>query len=65
MTTKLLATVAAAIEVTAGCALIVAPAFVVDVLIGATLGSGGVAVGRLGGLGFYLWGWPVGRDRRL
>jgi hypothetical protein len=61
MTTRLLATVAAAIEVTAGCALIVAPTFVVDLLIGATLGSGGVAVGRLGGLGFLSLGlacWP-------
>ena len=61
MTTRLLAMVAAAIEVTVGCALIVAPTFVVDLLIGATLGSGGVAVGRLGGLGLLSLGlacWP-------
>jgi hypothetical protein len=61
MTTRLLATAAAAIDITAGCALIVAPTFVVDLLIGATLGSGGVAVGRVGGLGFLCLGlacWP-------
>jgi hypothetical protein len=61
MTTRLLATAAAAIDITAGCALIVAPTFVVDLLIGATLGSGGVAVSRVGGLGFLCLGlacWP-------
>ena len=61
MTTRLLATVAAAVEVTAGCALIVTPTFVVHLLIGASLSSGGVAVGRVGGLGLLSLGlacWP-------
>ena len=61
MTTRLLAKVSAAIEVTTGCALIVAPTFIVHLLIGASLSSGGIAVGRLGGLGLLSLGlacWP-------
>ena len=61
MTTRLLAKVSAAIEVTTGCALIVAPTFIVHLLLGASLSSGGIAVGRLGGLGLLSLGlacWP-------
>jgi hypothetical protein len=55
-----LATVAAALEVAAGSALIVTPTFAVHLLIGASP-SGGIAAGRLGGLGLLSLGlscWP-------
>lgn len=61
MTKRTLSTVAAAVEVTAGCALIASPTFVVRLLIGASLSSGGIAVGRVGGLGLLSLGlacWP-------
>ena len=64
MTTRLLARVSAAIEVTTGCALLVAPTFTVHLLMGASLASGGIAIGRLGGLGLLSLGmalWP-GQD---
>ncbi len=62
MTTRLWAKVSAAIEVITGCALIVAPTFTVHLLMGASLSSGGIAVGRLGGLGLLSLGmafWPT------
>src|SRR5271165_3053394 len=61
MTTRRLAVIAAAVEVTAGSALIVNPNFVVHLLIGASLAAGGMAVGRVGGFGLLSLGlacWP-------
>ena len=61
MTTRTLARMAAGLEVTAGCALIVSPSLVVRLLIGAGLSSGGMAVGRVGGFGLLSLGmacWP-------
>src|SRR5271167_4246317 len=63
MTARTLAVMAAAVEVTAGSALIVNPNFVVHLLIGASLSSGGIAVGRVGGFGLLSLGlacWPSG-----
>ena len=63
MTTRMLETIAGAIEVTTGLALIADPSFVVRLLIGASLSSGGMAVGRLGGFGLLSLGlacWPSG-----
>ena len=62
-TTRILETIAAAVEAAAGCALIADPAFVVRLLIGASLSSGGMAVGRVGGFGLLSLGlacWPSG-----
>ena len=59
----MLETIAAAVEVTAGSALIISPNLVVHLLIGASLSSGGVAVGRVGGFGLLSLGlacWPSG-----
>ena len=64
MTTRLLATIAAALEVTAGSALIANPSFVIHLLIGASLSSGAIAVGRVGGFGLLCLGlacWPSGK----
>ena len=61
--TRMLETIAAAVEVTAGSALIINPNLVVHLLIGASLSSGGVAVGRVGGFGLLSLGlacWPSG-----
>jgi len=63
VTTRMLEKTAAAVEVTAGLALIADPAFVVRLLIGASLASGGMAVGRVGGFGLLSLGlacWPSG-----
>ena len=63
MTTRMLETIAAAVEVTAGAALIANPTFVAHLLIGASLSSGGNAVGRVGGFGLLSLGlacWPSG-----
>jgi hypothetical protein len=59
--TRTLETIAAAVEVTAGLALIVTPTLVVHLLVGASLTSGGIAVGRVGGFGLLSLGiacWP-------
>jgi hypothetical protein len=59
----MLETTAAAIEVTTGLTLIADPAFVVRLLIGASLSSSGMAVGRIGGFGLLSLGlacWPSG-----
>src|SRR5271169_5679516 len=61
--TRMLETIAAAVELTAGLALIADPALVVRLLIGASLSSGGIAVGRVGGFGLLSLGlacWPSG-----
>ncbi len=61
MTTRTLVTMAAAIEVTAGCALIANPSFVDPLLMGGGLSSDGSAVGRVGGFGLLSLGlacWP-------
>jgi len=53
--------IAAAVEVTAGSALIINPTFVVRLLVGASLARGGIAVGRVGGFGLLSLGmacWP-------
>lgn len=63
MTTRTLARMAAGLEVTAGCALIISPTLVVHLLIGGDLFPGGVAVGRVGGFGLLSLGmacWPGG-----
>jgi hypothetical protein len=62
MTTKQLAMMAAGLEVAAGSALIANPDFVVQLLIDASLSSGGIAVGRVGGFGLLSLGlacWPT------
>ena len=64
MTRRTLAMIAAALEVTAGCALIATPTVVVHLLVGASLSSGGIAVGRVGGFGLLSLGlacWPSGK----
>jgi hypothetical protein len=61
VTTRILAMMAAALEVTAGSSLIANPGFVAHWLIGASLSSGGSAVGRVGGFGLLSLGlacWP-------
>jgi hypothetical protein len=52
---------AAALEVTTGCVFIAAPTLVVQLLIGASLSSGGIAIARVGGCGLLSLGlacWP-------
>jgi hypothetical protein len=59
----MLETTSAAIEATTGLALIADPALVARLLIGASLSSGGMAVGRLGGFGLLSLGlacWSSG-----
>ena len=54
---------AAALEVATGVALIADPSLVVRVLIGAGLSDGGIAIGRVAGLGLFSLGlacWPSG-----
>jgi hypothetical protein len=63
LTTRTLVTIAATLEVAAGSALIVNPNFVVHWLVGSSLSSGGIAVGRVGGFGLLSLGlacWPSG-----
>ena len=63
MNTRTLEAIAAAVEGTAGLALIANPAFVVHLLIGASLSSSGMAVGRVGGFALLSLGlacWPTG-----
>jgi hypothetical protein len=65
MTTRTLVVLDAALEVATGVALIVDPGFVVDVLLGAGLSGGGIAVGRVAGFGLLSLGlacWPSGGD---
>ena len=62
MTTRTLATMAAALEVTAGCTLMINPSFVDPLLLGGGLSSDGSAVGRVGGFGLLSLGvacWPT------
>jgi hypothetical protein len=54
--TRMLETIAAAVEMTTGLVLIADPVFVVRLLIGASLSSGGIAVGRVGGFGLLSLG---------
>jgi hypothetical protein len=61
MTTRTLVMVGAVLEATAGCALIANPDLFAQLLIGASLATGGVVVGRVGGfalLSFGLACWP-------
>jgi uncharacterized membrane protein len=61
MSTRTLAVVAAAVELTTGSALIANPSLLVHLLIGASLSSGGIAIGRVGGFGLLCLGlacWP-------
>src|SRR5882672_319338 len=65
MTTKTLVMLDAALEVATGVALIADPDLVVRVLLGAGLSGGGIAVGRLAGLGLLSLGlacWPSGNE---
>ena len=61
MKTRTLTLLAAVLEVTVGCALIASPNLVAQLLIGATLSSGGIAIGRVAGFGLLSLGlacWP-------
>jgi hypothetical protein len=61
VTTRTLAKIAAALEVTVGSCLIFSPTLVAHLLLGASLSSGGIAVGRVGGFGLVSLGfacWP-------
>jgi hypothetical protein len=65
LTTRTLVTIAATLEVAAGSALIANPNFVVHWLVGSSLSSGGIAVGRVGGFGLLSLGlacWPSGES---
>ena len=62
MTTKLLTTVSAVIEVATGIALIAVPDLVARVLLGSGLSASGMAVGRLAGFALLSLGlacWPT------
>ena len=55
----------ATLEGATGVALIADPGFVVRVLLGAALSDGGIAIGRLAGLGLLSLGlacWPSSKD---
>jgi len=56
MTTRTLVMLDAALEVATGVALIADPSFVVRVLLGTGLSGGGIAVGRVAGLGLLSLG---------
>lgn len=61
MTTRTLAITSAVVEITTAAALIANPSFVVHLLIGATVSDGGVAIGRVCGIGLLSLGlacWP-------
>jgi len=61
MTTRTLAVAGAALEAATGIILFTDPRLVVGLLIGASLSSGGVAVGRVCGIGLFSFGlacWP-------
>ena len=63
MTTRTLVVLDAAIEVATGAALIIYPTLVVRALLGAGLSGGGIAVGRVAGMGLLCLGfacWPGG-----
>lgn len=65
MTTSKLVALDAAIEAGTGIALIAGPGFVVRLLLGAGLSGGGIAVGRVAGLGLFSLGlacWPRGNE---
>jgi hypothetical protein len=64
MTTRGLAVMATALEVTAGAALIACPSVFVLLLLGATISGSGIAVARVGGFGLLSLGlacWPIGK----
>jgi hypothetical protein len=64
MTTRGLAVMAAALEVTAGAALIASPSVFVRLLLGTTISSSGIAIARVGGFGLLSLGlacWPIGK----
>ncbi len=69
MNTRLFFNISAVIEVLTGIALLVAPLFVIGLLLGDGLGSTGVAVARVLGLGLLsvgVAGWESpGEDTRL
>jgi hypothetical protein len=63
MTTRRLVALDAAIEAATGIALIADPSFVVRVLLGSDLSGGGIAAGRVAGIGLLSLGlacWPNG-----
>jgi hypothetical protein len=65
MTTRTLVALDAALEVATGVALIADPGFVSRLLLGAGLSGGGIAVGRVAGLGLLSLGlacWPSRDD---
>ncbi|MEN8129809.1 MAG: hypothetical protein ABFS45_06355 [Pseudomonadota bacterium] len=69
MNTRLLVKASAITEMLTGLALLVAPLFVIRLLLGDGLGSTGVAVGRVMGIGLLSLGVAVwesqGQDSRL
>ena len=65
MTTKLITKVSAGIEAATGIALIAVSLLVARVLLGLGLSEGGIAVGRVAGLGLFFLGlacWPTPDD---
>jgi hypothetical protein len=56
LTKTLVPAASAALEMATGIALIASPAFVIQLLIGAQLSTGGVAVGRVCGIGLLALG---------
>jgi hypothetical protein len=63
MATRSLVKTSAALEGATGVALIADPSFVVRVLLGVGLAGGGIAIGRLAGIGLLCLGlacWPSG-----
>jgi len=65
MTTRMLIALDAAIEAGTGIALIASPRLVLRMLLGAGLSGGGIAVGRVAGLGLLSLGlacWPRGSE---
>jgi hypothetical protein len=65
MTTRALVVLAAALEAATGVALIADPSFVVRLLLGVGLSGGGIAIGRVAGLGLLSLGLaccPSGDD---
>ena len=64
-TTRSLVKTSAAIEGATGIALITDPSFVVRALVGVGLSRGGIAVGRLAGIGLLSLGlacWAIGHE---
>src|SRR5436190_251650 len=65
MTTRTLVVLDAVLELATGAALVADPGFVIRALLGVGLSDGGIAVGRVAGLGLLSLGlacWPSGDE---